>query len=1142
MKFLPVLKWMINITVFVALAAGAVGIYLWKNSDDLVRNEVLKKFNEAAPDLQLSIGKTILNGPEGATLTDVEIRERSTGHALFRAKELAVALDANRLLENQTPVIDRITLKSADVLLTRLEDGRWNWQQYDFVQPKKTNQALPEILIEDLRIQLNLRHGNGIPTAFLPIVSPRFVAVPASQRGYDFDGAINLPGAGLMKLRGMCDLESAQWEIGGHLKDVRADENLMSLMQKANPKIKDQFNKLDTAVSSILPPTQTASAQSDRTGLLIGANAQSAWQITGLLNLDFAARSVEDSQIPSFRLRLNVRDGLVASPKLPMKLTGVEATFFRDNENMIFRLDKAALDGAKIKGELSVSTAPNADPPSGSFNIERFPVSKKLRPLLPPKTLRIFDAFQPEGIISARGKLVRRSDGRWKPEGIAMDIHSGTAMFHKFRYRVTDLKGSFRQVPPQNVTNIDGVPPLLVTDTLFDLTIDAMVGSRPLQATGWMKNLGPTAENHFKVTVNDFPLDGEFRNALEPQHRAIVESLDLNGTANAVLQFYRPPGLDRITVPKFDVNIFAADMTFSKFPYDIDDLSGNLRYDGQNKHWTFENLKGHHGNGRLFAFGEFRGITKPGTLDLTITAQNAALDADLYHALPEAQRNLWKTIAPEGSCDLTAQINWTANPGQPAIVSFPADTPVRIFNTRIRPKPFPFDMLIREATVSFDPNDPRHAGTQHCEIHTFMAMHDTSPIRAKGWAEISPVGEWQLHLNDVNATNLKTDDALRAALPKSWEETLLRISRTGTLSIVNSEMDFRGDTSGQRNTTASWDLNMHFRDCMFNAGLDISHIDGVVTALGTWDGFHVQNDGQIHLETAEVLEMPFLNVRGPYSLDDVELILGARKVFEQGSPLSEVNQNTRIKAQAYGGELLLDAQVDMRQEGNYQFFTELRNARLESYAALHIPDQRNLRGIVNAWMRLHGKGDDPADLKGNGQLRISPAALYELPVMVKLLGSLSQGNLNVQDRTAFNYALVYFDVAREAFLMNRVDLVGDSISFRGKGSVGFTGAVDLDFYSRPARPRAASIPFLSALFTNWTKVEVRGTTEVPHVRPLALGQVDEGLKQFLQLTPNPNAPIPGLTVPRFFPRSQPIMPRRRRMQDAAIRNGEFTPQ
>ncbi|MEZ6132817.1 MAG: hypothetical protein R3C59_29465 [Planctomycetaceae bacterium] len=1127
MKFLPVLKWMINLTLFVALAAGSGALYFWKNSDDLVRHEILKRFHQAAPDLQLIVGGTILHGTRAATLTNIEIRERATDRPLFRAKELYAEIDSNRLLEHQQVIVHKVRLKSADVLLTRQEDGRWNWQQYRF-DPPKQRAGLPEVLLEDIRIQLTLKHGHDIPAARLLMTGPHFQAVPASEHGYDFDGAVQLPGAGLLQLNGMCDVRSGEWKLGGQMRDVKADQQLMNLAQATRPELQGQLQRVDSAIESALPHVPASDVRTAEAALSIGNDSRIAPQFLGLLDVDFHVSSNADSVIPLFRLKVGIKDGRLASPSIPFPLSSVTAKLYKDNNTLEFRLENAVCDGARLAGHVLISNAADADPPAAAFRIERFAVSEKIRPLLPLKTLRMFDTFQPKGLVSASGELVKDADGRWKAHNLFAEIHEGTAVHQKFRYPAKQLKGTFRQRAAGSPAVASTDPQHTADDILLDVNITGMVGNRPLRSVGWMKNPGPEAETRFEVEVTDFPLDGDFYNALEEKQRRAVLPLNLTGKANARLVFYRPPGLDRVTRPYFDVSVFDARMKFEKFPYGITNLTGRITFDGPNKLWQFHDLQGRHGDGRLQAVGSFASKSEPGVLELTIRAKNAALDADLYNALSRSQRNLWNLVDPDGFCDLTALIHWTAAPGSPAIVSFPDSEPVRVFNTRIRPRPFPFDMLIKEATLSYDPNDPRNAGVQHCEIHTLTALHGDSPLNAGGWVEAKPDGEWQVHLNRVRAEKLSPDSQLRAALPATWQQTLNRVRETGSLSIEDSEMDFRGDVAGQRSTTARWDLQLKFDDCTFDTGLDVSHIYGTVTADGQWDGFHLQNNGLIRIETAEVLEMPLTNIRGPYSLNDVELVLGARQVFETDSQLAQVDRESRIKAEAYGGELLLDALVDMRDNGRYQFFTELANARLESYAALHIPDQRNLRGVVAAWMSLEGRGNDPADMTGKGQLRISPAALYELPVMVKLLGSLSQLNLNVQNLTAFDYALMNFVVRDRAFWLDPVDLVGESISFRGVGSVGFGGAVDLDFYSRPARTRAMSIPLINQLFTTWTKVEVTGTTDRPQVRSLPMGQLDEGLKQFLQpFNPNPSGPVPVLAIPRVFQRTQPLLPGRR---------------
>ncbi|MCP4786515.1 MAG: AsmA-like C-terminal region-containing protein [Fuerstiella sp.] len=1141
MKIVPVLKWMVRLTLLTAIVGGGAALYFWNQRDRLVHDEILKRFNEAAPELKLSVGATRLDGADGATLTDVEIRDRQSGQPLFRANEISVDIDANRLLEQQQVSVNAVHMDSVDVLLIREEDGRWNWQQYEFHPRKNSPIQLPQISLKNIRVQLTLKHGGGIPEARVLLTSSAIQALPASQNKYDFDGGINLPGVGLLNVAGAWDLTTRNWNLGGQLKGVQANKSLMGLAQATNPDIQDHLTQVESVLGRVLPQPPSGLVSTPRpsgAALLIGNDGRTAPQFVGVLDVDFSVNGSPDLAVPAFKLKIEVRDGRLVSPVFPIVLTEVQATFFKDNQNLEFRLTRAKSGEARLSGWLQMQQGAGSPAGRARFDVTTFRVDRKLQPLMPPRVQRLFDAFQPDALVSGGCDLRQQPDGRWRPENFEATIDSGTATYHRFRYPVDGLTGTLKQRPfinsPENGFDLaHGYEPAMTErDVMLDVTIAGRLGTQPFASTGWWKNPGPAAEMLFEMSVDDFPLDSRFRDAVEDNQRAVIDSLNLVGMASADLVFYRPPGLDRPTHSFMNAHVFDAKMRFAKFPYDIENLSGTVTFNGRTKHWQFSDLQGQHENGRIQATGSFQGLPAPGVLDLTITARNAALDADLYNALNKPQRDLWNMIEPDGFCDLTAQVHWTASPGQTAIVVFPAHAPVRIFNTRIRPKPFPLEMLVREATLSFDPNDEKFAGVQHCEIHSFQAFHNKTPIRATGWADAKPDGEWQVHLNDLTAVNLKPDDQLRAAMPTSWRETLNRLHQQGSVSIENSEMDFRGVMAGNYNPTARWDLNMRFRDCAVQAGLDVTGIYGLVTAQGAWDGFHLHNTGTIQLDTAEVLEMPFTHVEGPYSVNDVELVLGARKVFVDRD-LTQVDRRQRIKAKAYGGDLVLDALVDLRKDGQYRFFTELDDALLEEYAALHIPDQKTLKGVIKAWMFLEGTGDSAADVEGEGQLQISPASLYELPVMVHLMGALSQLKFNVQDRTAFDYARMDFNVGREAFNCKRIDLVGKSISLLGRGTVGFAGDVHLDFFSRPPRPTAASLPIINRLWTQWTMVEVRGTTSRPLTTPKPLGQLDQNMQQFLKaFNPTPGGPTPLLVVPRAFPQGNPLL-RRTRQQSAA---------
>ena len=135
-----------------------------------------------------------------------------------------------------------------------------------------------------------------------------------------------------------------------------------------------------------------------------------------------------------------------------------------------------------------------------------------------------------------------------------------------------------------------------------------------------------------------------------------------------------------------------------------------------------------------------------------------------------------------------------------------------------------------------------------------------------------------------------------------------------------------------------------------------------------------------------------------------------------------------------------------------------------------------------------------------------------------MLSALSELNFMIRDRAAFNYARLNFDVTDERFHFNQIDLIGESLALRGRGSAGFSGDLDLDFYSRPPRPSRPSIPFLNLLTsgaTQWLRVQVWGTTKEPHTKILPTGQLDKSLQQFLNAF-NPQTPG-GLSLPSVFP-------------------------
>ncbi len=1112
MRFFAVFRWMILLILFALGAAGVAGLWLWSNSDSLIRQQILQTFDKRAPDLLMQLEGIQFLSTSSVRIKGVEIRDRETDKPLARIEELTAEIDEAILAERQQVLLRSLHLKGLDILLERTANGRWNWQDYEFVKDETMPFIPPTVSIENLRAQIQMDHGDDIPPASLLLTSSRFQAVPSSGDGYDFLGTLDLPGAGSLQLKGGCDLAEKTWNLSGSVNGLNANQSLVEIAKSTAPQLASRLEQLDTTMQRVLPPTgeMTASSEANSTALLIG-NSQTAPRFSGTVDVDFAVEKKAGQKVPDLRLKVNIYDGQLSSPLLPFRLTDVQALFFWENSRVVFQLKNARDGDALATGDFQMSFDEDAAPPTASVHLEKFPVTMQLKPLLPPKSQKFFDHFQPGGTITGDAVVQRFPNGKWLPVSVRGESNDGTMMFHKFRSPATGIKATLKQRPlPEN--------PSSMLDVVFDIDAAGTVSGRPVTAVGWLKNVGPELEHRFDVHVDDFPIDSRFRDALDEQGRKVIEAINISGVGSADISCYRAPGLDKPTDIVIVADVKDSKIRFRGFPYDIDRLTGRVEFRSAEKTWTFSGLRGYHGTAELTGQGTFRGLPAPGVLDLTIGTVGASLDADLFNALNESSRAVWAIVNPEsGKVSLTTQISWTALPGQKPIVRL---EDVSVYDAVITPRPFPYRMKILSGKFSYDPNDPRAAGRQHCEIKQVKAEHDGSVITAGGWAEVGSAGDWQVHLNDLNALDMKPDDDLRAALPDSWRGTLSRLGQAGRVSIEGSEIDFRGMTKDPSPPTAAWRMNVRLKNCEVAAGLDLKNVSGLVRAAGQWDGVSLTNQGEIRLDRVDVLDMTIAGVTGPYSMSDDELVLGSREVILGNVRPDSVPAEERVRAQAYGGTLEMDGMIDLRAGQGYRFFAELKNALLADYARKHMPEQRGLEGVVNSWIFVFGDGDSPENLQGKGQLLINPASLFEVPVVLELLSAMSRLNFTVSNRTAFNYALMTFTIQDEAFWFDPIDLVGDAISLRGRGHIGFGGDILMDFFSRPPRPSGPRIPFSNLLMsgaTQWVTVQVRGTIDRPQTEVSNRPKMDENMRQLLSnFEPRPGGPIPGLVLPNML--------------------------
>jgi hypothetical protein len=143
---------------------------------------------------------------------------------------------------------------------------------------------------------------------------------------------------------------------------------------------------------------------------------------------------------------------------------------------------------------------------------------------------------------------------------------------------------------------------------------------------------------------------------------------------------------------------------------------------------------------------------------------------------------------------------------------------------------------------------------------------------------------------------------------------------------------------------------------------------------------------------------------------------------------------------------------------------------------LNLGPKSQISGAASARLYLRGMGTGIEFLEGNGAIDIPHGHLYNLPFLNNLLHFLGA---NAHDHTTFEEFHTAFGIQGPKVTVQRIDLLGNTISLSGKGDFDLTSKdVKLDVYPMWGRVEQILPPMLRPYPTTFSKnlltVEVRG--------------------------------------------------------------------
>lgn len=1082
------------VIVLVMLLAAGGGAYVWdllQQQEEILRAQILAKFQEIQPSWHIELSRARADFQGRIHLYQFKLRTAPHLQPILDIPEAVLVLDRERLTEKNPP-LQQIRILRAQLRLNRDASGHWNWED---LEPPKLSETLVEWQFEKLLMTVQLEATSHSEATGLTLQDLDLQLVPSGHRQYHVKTSAHVSLAEAIVAEGRWNLLQHTWNVAGDLTGIRTTPELRTFLEALSPEMRDRLARGDlmsqqladaaaSIGSAVVQPVIPATP-----GMPVSVYP---FGITATLDLNFQAHQAVAPAKLDYSITTQIRQGQMSHPALPFPLYDISGIVVSSGRQSEIRNLSAQNGPTRFVVNGTITNSLERPPAHLVIQAEKLILDERVRSRLPGKLHDIYDSLQPTGTVNGQVTLDCDGNSPWRC-ATNLDLIGCSVSHHKFPYRVHQVEGTIRQ-----------------RENLVEVAVRGLASQRPVVVVGEVRNPGPEAEAVFEIQLQQLPLNETFRAACPPKVQAVLAAIHARGAADGHVWVTRPAGLGQKFRTDVHARLLNCSVTCKHFPYPISRITGLI--EGGSGVWNFKELRGQHDAVTLTGEGVFR-EDKAGadSLRLDVNAQGAKFDQALLAALPKAWQTVWKEFTPSGSLNAATRIDWI-NGSAPQV-----RVEAEVHDASMQMKSFSYPLENLQARVLLDRGK--------IAIRSLSAEHEEMRLRTTGEGECNANGEWRIRFENLFVDDLSPDRQFRKSLPPTLREIIETLDPRGKLSL-SGMLEFRGVRDAAELVTAAWDLKTIYSGTKVTAGIDLDNIHGSVEVRGTWDGERVLGSGQINLDSLSIRGFQLTRVEGPLSIKGSQLVLGSQLVVDprQMEPVPDdvldpsipKERGKRITARFIDGVLSLDGVAVLEGLTSYRVRMTLANGKLERYAQLYLPGQNRLMGVMNGWVDLTGRGASAQRLKGQGQLQISPAALYELPVFVAIFNAIP--SLRPPDTTAFDFARMIFDIGGGQMHIKRADLVGNAINLQGRGVVKFgdrasNSRLNLNFYSSVGRSQLA-IPLVRELIgeatKGWVGVDVSGTVASPKAVIRPVPQLDDALRNFLGVFDNraPRQPQP----------------------------------
>ncbi len=800
-----------------------------------------------------------------------------------------------------------------------------------------------------------------------------------------------------------------------------------------------------------------------------------------------------------------VHEFAMLGPGLPLPVTGGQFDFSVSPEQLRISAAQAQVGSAQLQVELVAGlqripgqSGMQQHPWRASGRIEDLDVGTLEPARLPTEIAKLFQQFAPAGIADFRFEL--GWDGRTFTRDLAANIQDMSFRFHRFPWLLENCVGNASWVADR-----------------CQFSVQSLENGQIIELGGWIDSPGPDAR--FQI---DFGCQGEL--AIDEK---LYRAVDLYPEIAKQIRDLRPRGAFGVSgrfvksaaqsdpLLEFTLDLKQCLVRHTRFDYPVREVTGQVIARGRDV--DFVDIRGRNATTQIQGSGRWR---PESGLQLTAIADDLVLDSQVRAALPPAAAAAWDQIRPAGIVNLV-RIDLTvpagtdpATPGDAMKVTIRADasapTAPGESGLSIKPAQFPWQLDRVSAHMELDENQFR--------------VTELRGVHGRAWVNTAASGtwnddSWRLVLSGLTAGSVAVNDELLGALPADLAKALEDIDFSGVVQI-SGEMAFASRPVAAvaaaspvalvsypvtqvsaatvfpaRTFQSDWNLRVDTHDASLSPGLPIRNVSGMLTLAGRQIDGQSLCTGQLDIEAASVYDAWITRLRGPVSFDNHLVAVG---MFAASANDSSGTGPQSLQGEMFGGELHLDARCWDAEGGRFYCQATLKEGKLSRAAGCLSDSVCETGGIASCALRCGGDLHSRESITGDGVLRLTDARLYEMPVMMDVLGAMLTGNAR---RSAFDTGTVDFGLRGDQIDLNRIELNGDALSLIGNGTMDWSHRVDLNFYTVMGRNRLY-IPILSELYQAGSQqilwVVVDGTLETPVIRQQILPGINEGLRLLLE--------------------------------------------